>query len=68
MVKDSSLTVTISAKPIEVKARRKKDEEKKEIQRIKEVYQVYHVQLCDDEYYEPFYWKEGSFQKHVHWN
>lgn len=65
MVKDSSLTITVSAKPKEVKARRKKDEEKKEVQRIKE---AYHVQLCNEVYYEPFYWKEGSFQKHVHWN
>lgn len=65
MVKDSSVTITIAAKPIEVKERKKKDEEKKKLQSIKEVYRV---QLCDDLYYEPFYWDKGSFQKHVHWN
>ena len=63
MVKDSSFT--ISAKPIEIKARRKKDKEKKKLQSIKE---AYHAQLCNEVYYEPFYWVEGSFQKHVHWN
>jgi len=65
MVKDSSITITIAAKPVEVKARRKKDEEKKKLQSIKE---AYHVQLYDEGYYEPFYWDKGSFQKHVHLN